>query len=959
MRKLQEENKTLQAILNSLAEGVVVTDKDGNFLFVNPVAEKIAGMDLINVKPEDWIPAFGIFHLDKLTPYLPDNLPLARAIKGEEIKHEIIFIKNREQLEGLYIDVSASPLINNKGEITGGTIIFRDITGRTKAEIAQKENEKKLSDIFNEFPVPSYIWQRVKDDFILLKHNKAAETLTKDKIKKLLGTALTKLYENSPYLEDIRSNFTQCIKDKKSITTEMQYQLQSTKEIKHFVVSYVFVPPDLIMVHTADITNRKLAEKELRKLSKAIQQTDECILITDKNGVIEYVNPAFEKTTGYSSNEVIGQTPRILKSGKHNNRFYKKLWDTIKNGKTFYGRIVNKKKNDELYWSAQTITPMKDNDGNITNYVSVLRDITETVEKQKQELQLKIFQEQTRKLEEMDKMKSHFFANISHEFRTPLTLIIGPVEKILSNHSDEETIQQGEMIKENATRLLGLINQLLDLSKLEAGKLELKTSKGNIVPFIKGITMSFESIAERKDISLKVKAEKAEIELYFDKEKMTKIMTNLLSNAFKFTGEGGQITVSINESQSYNVISKSAAADATEKSTHYVNKISPFGRNDKIGSVEIKVRDTGIGISREELPKLFDRFYQVDSSHTREHEGTGIGLALTKELVELHHGIISVDSQLGQWTEFKIAFPLGRKHLNDEEIVDQPETEQTEDVILSSTLRGTKNLVIESEESIDIETLDKSIVLIVEDNADVRKYIKDSLGDGFQFEEAANGEQGVRKAEKIIPDLIISDVMMPKMDGNELTRILKNDEKTSHIPIILLTAKAEQEGKIEGLETGADAYLIKPFNTKELMVRIKNLLNIRKKLQEKYSKEILVQKRDRKKLSKIDEQFMCKVLEVIENHISEEDFSIEDFDREIGMGRVQIYRKIKALTGKSPSRYIRSVRLARAKNMIEEKKGNISEAAYSFGFSSPAYFTKCFKEEFGFPPSDLMNQISS
>jgi len=248
-------------------------------------------------------------------------------------------------------------------------------------------------------------------------------------------------------------------------------------------------------------------------------------------------------------------------------------------------------------------------------------------------------------------------------------------------------------------------------------------------------------------------------------------------------------------------------------------------------------------------------------------------------------------------------------------------------------------------------------VLVVEDNYDVREFIKDALGNDFKIEEASNGEQGVIKAEQIIPDLIISDVMMPRMDGNELTKRLKNDEKTSHIPIILLTAKSEQQSKLEGLETGADDYLTKPFDTKELRVRINNLISIRKKLQEKYSKGdfIPVKKIEGKKLSDLDERFMSKVMEVIESHISEEEFSIEEFDREIGMGRVQIFRKVKALTGKSPSRYIRSIRLNRAKNMIEEKKGNISEIAYLVGFSSPQYFTRCFREEFGFPPSDLIN----
>jgi DNA-binding response OmpR family regulator len=432
-----------------------------------------------------------------------------------------------------------------------------------------------------------------------------------------------------------------------------------------------------------------------------------------------------------------------------------------------------------------------------------------------------------------------------------------------------------------------------------------------------------------KDITLKVIPEKEQIELYFDKEKMTKIMTNLLSNAFKFTPKGGEIAVLLNESDNNSVI--------------------------------VKVKDSGVGISEEELPKLFDRFYQVDSSQTREHEGTGIGLALTKELVELHKGTISVNSKIGEGTEYTIELPVGRSHLEDEQIVE-------ETLVLIPPEREKNLMKINATDSSSFDRLrmtdrggetndDKEIILVVEDNADVREYIKDSLGDNFQIEEASNGEQGVRKAKNIIPDLIISDIMMPKMDGNELTRTLKNDEKTSHIPIILLTAKSEQESKLEGLETGADDYLTKPFDTKELRIRIKNLINIRRELQKKYCKGDYIpgKKEEEKKLSNLEEQFMHKVMEVIEGHISEEEFSIEQFGKEVGMSRVQLHRKLKALSGKSASNYLRSVRLSRAKKLIKEEKGNISEIAYSVGFSSPAYFTRCFKEEYGYPPSDLAN----
>ncbi len=522
---------------------------------------------------------------------------------------------------------------------------------------------------------------------------------------------------------------------------------------------------------------------------------------------------------------------------------------------------------------------------------------------------------------ELSEMKSRFFANISHEFRTPLTLIMGPSESIITEAPSQNTLKQAKNIRRNAARLLVLINQLLDLSKLEAGKLELSTSRSDIVTFIKGLAMSFESIAEEKDIKLILETKINQAELYFDQDKVTKIITNLLSNAFKFTPEGGTITVTVDQGPG--------------------------------SMLAITVKDTGIGINEADLEKLFDRFYQVDNSPTREHEGTGIGLALVKELVELHYGTISVRSKLSGGTEFTVNLPTGRDHLRDYEIAKSSKPAVSEFVIGGEEHLNSKI----NEEFVKNELPDKQdIILVVEDNPDVREFIKDSLGADFQIEEASNGEQGVRKAEQIIPDLIISDIMMPKMDGNELTRILKNDEKTSHIPIILLTAKSEQQSRLDGLETGADDYLTKPFNTKELIIRIKNLIRIRQKLQEKYSKVdfVPVKKDEERKLSNLEEQFISKVMEVIENHISEEEFSIEQFSKEVGMSRVQLHRKLKALSGKSASHYLRSVRLSKAKQMIKEQKGNISEIAYSVGFSSPQYFTRCFKEEYGYPPSNLV-----
>jgi len=471
-----------------------------------------------------------------------------------------------------------------------------------------------------------------------------------------------------------------------------------------------------------------------------------------------------------------------------------------------------------------------------------------------------------------------------------------------------------------------------------AKALKLEISKGNIVSFIKGVAFSFESLADSKDITLQVQAEKEDIALYFDTEKMLQILSNILSNAFKFTHEGGKITVSISE-------------------------FIPPGQEMHPQFVEIVIRDTGIGISSEEIPRLFDRFYQVDSSFTKEFEGTGIGLALTKELVELHHGTIRVESKKEDynaagsgWTKFTVVLPLGKDHFSSE-VIFKPDAGQIsadERTYLTSDVpdhqpRAIKAVIAGASPG------EKNIILIVEDNYDMRQFIRESLDADYIIEEAANGEQGVRKAEKLIPDLIISDMMMPRMDGNELVRILKNDEKTSHIPIILLTAKAGREDKLEGLETGADDYLTKPFDQKELQVRIKNLVNIRKKLQEKYARaDYMVSGINKDRPGSIDQKFMFKVGETIEKHISEEEFNIEEFCSELAMSRTQLHRKIKALTGKSASLYIRSVKLANARKMIEEQSGNISEIAYSLGFSSPAYFTRCFREEYGYPPSEMI-----
>ncbi|MCF7859780.1 MAG: response regulator [Candidatus Cloacimonetes bacterium] len=533
--------------------------------------------------------------------------------------------------------------------------------------------------------------------------------------------------------------------------------------------------------------------------------------------------------------------------------------------------------------------------------------------------QVKLDEVRLQEKEEADKMKSRFFTNISHEFRTPLTLMMGPAIDVIEKTKEPYTRKNVGTIKTNAARLFGLVNQLLDLSKLEAGKMTLETREINIIPLLKGLVLSFSSMAERKKIMLNFSTKEESLNVYIDKDKVEKIINNLLSNAFKFTPEGGNIECTVEK---------------------------------LIDEAEIRISDSGVGIPEDRIDKIFDRFYQVDGSHTREGEGTGIGLALTKELVELHKGKIKVESKAGEGTTLIISIPLGKKHLQPGEIIEEEFPEKPK--ISADKIEPVPELENRKQKT-DIDLFidaDKSLLLVVEDNTDVRKYVIDHLEDDYRIQEAVDGKDGMEQALNRMPDLIISDVMMPKMDGFELCNKLKTDEKTSHIPIILLTAKATSEDKIEGYETGADDYIMKPFDAAELKVRVKNLIENRRKIQGKFSSDGFSIP---KELNPIDERFLKKVLKVINEHISEENFSIELLSKESAMSKEQIYKKLKALTGKSPSLFLRSIRLAKAKKMIKENKNTISEISYLVGFSSPAYFTKCFKEEFGSSPSDLIS----
>jgi CheY-like chemotaxis protein/nitrogen-specific signal transduction histidine kinase len=538
--------------------------------------------------------------------------------------------------------------------------------------------------------------------------------------------------------------------------------------------------------------------------------------------------------------------------------------------------------------------------------------------------------------EETEKIKSRFFANISHEFRTPLTLIFGPANDVLEKTKEPDTKQSVGTIKKNANRLYGLVTQLLDLSKLEAGKMALETSEQNIIPLLKGLVLSFNSLAERKKIILKFNTIEENLNVYLDKDKIEKIINNLLSNAFKFTPEGGEVIVSVSKPTPFIPLPGRDLGLPAK---------AGVGQKGKV--VEISIRDTGRGIPKERIDNIFDRFYQVDGSHTREND-------------------IKVESIEGEGTTFRVLLPLGKEHLKPNEIVEretQEETikktiEDTELIPQSGKIKDKADIELLLETGVSADQAGKPLLLIVEDNLDVRNYIISHLEEDYLIQEAVDGEDGYSKSIEQIPDLIVSDVMMPKMDGFQFCAKIKTDERTSHIPVILLTAKASGESKIEGLETGADDYLTKPFDAKELKVRIKNLIDQRKKLREHFLKEGIFNL-DNKNILSVDKKFLEKAVKIINEHLSDSLFGVESFASELAIGRTSLHKKVVALVGEPPGELIKRIRLSKAGILLKNKAGNISEIALEVGFNNPAYFSECFKKQFGVTPSQYQRNFTT
>lgn len=540
--------------------------------------------------------------------------------------------------------------------------------------------------------------------------------------------------------------------------------------------------------------------------------------------------------------------------------------------------------------------------------------------------ELKYKKLETEKLQEIDGIKTRFLANISHEFRTPLTLISGPIEQLLKKVKDSELSEEIKIMQRNADRLGRLVNQLLDLSKIEAGKMTLKTRRDDIVSFINRIVQSFESRARLKHIDLTFHSPHSALEAYIDHEKLENVMYNLIANAVKFTPEHGRIGVTV------------------EKKKTLVPPPAPPSRKPLMdGEVVIAVRDSGPGIPEAYLDKIFDRFYRIEENGESPEAGTGIGLALAKELVDLHHGRLTVASRMGEGSVFSVTLPTGRGHLTDQEIVEPsafPSTSPAEadPQPVMGAIQGSRDRKAPA-------------LLIVEDNADLRYYIHTILKSHYRIFESESGLKGMEIALKEIPDLILSDVMMPGMNGFELCEKIKTDARTSHIPVVLLTARADMDSKIHGLETGADDYLVKPFNETELKARVNNLIEQRRKLRERFGRDILAPMKE-VAVTSADERFLQKAVDFIERHLGDGEFALSSLCEHMGLSRSQLHRKLKAIVNMSTTEFIRSIRLRRAAELLKKRFGNIAEIAYEVGFNNPAYFSDCFRKQFGVLPSE-------
>lgn len=524
--------------------------------------------------------------------------------------------------------------------------------------------------------------------------------------------------------------------------------------------------------------------------------------------------------------------------------------------------------------------------------------------------------ETTDRLQEVDELKTRFFTGISHELRTPLTLILGPLEQVMRHPEAAPLATEHQLMHRHGQRLLMLINQLLDIARLEAGQMQLQACETDLSVFTNTIVESFQPSAAAKNVQLTARLTPG-ISAYVDRDQLEKVLTNLLGNALKFTDSGGAIEVTMSPEDDEAVLA---------------------------------VTDTGCGIAPGHLARVFDRFYQADGSTRRRHDGSGIGLALVKELVALHHGTVTAVSEVDRGSSFTLRLPLGKAHLAAEEIVPAPAV-GLEKLVLQSVSPEIERAIPAVASAPETADDQRPLVLVVDDHDDMRAYVATCLGTDYRVLQASDGHAALAQAQATLPDLILTDLMMPVMDGLELCRRFKTDERTSHIPVVMLTARASDESRLEGLELGADDYLIKPFRPAELRARVTNLIRQRQQLREQFGREVTLQPRDIS-ITSADETFLTRALDIVETHLADADFDVETFASAMAMSRVQLFRKLKALTDQAPTDFVRVLRLRRAAQLLAAQSGTVADIAYGVGFNSLSYFGKCFREQYGHAPSE-------
>jgi signal transduction histidine kinase/DNA-binding response OmpR family regulator len=535
--------------------------------------------------------------------------------------------------------------------------------------------------------------------------------------------------------------------------------------------------------------------------------------------------------------------------------------------------------------------------------------------------------------DELHEKKLQFFTNISHEFRTPLTLMINPLQDIINDDKlnlPQRVREKHNIIYKNTDRLYRLINELMDFRKLELNKMRIRVQEINAVSFTKDITGYFKEEAYNRNVHLAVDADVPNISLWADESMLEKIIFNVLSNAMKVTPDGGAINIDLFSKDDLVVLP-------------LVDEEKP------IKVIEIIISDTGPGLDKEQATKIFERFYQVENLNKTYYGGTGIGLEVVQNFVKLHKGNIEVESKIGEGTTFRILLPAGRNHFSEEELL----TEVTSATSLKE--RFVPRINTETEK-VDVSTDERTnklyTILIVEDNTELRNYLREELKEDYKILVANNGKEGLELSREVLPDAIITDVIMPEMNGFDFCKILKTDLKTSHIPLLMLTAKTRIDDRIEGISYGADAYMVKPFDMRLLKLRVSQLITSRKLIFNKYFGAISGAEESKNALS-IDKEFIQKVLSFINKNISDSDLSVELLAAELNLSRSQLYRKIKTLTGQTVNEFLRKIRLQRAKQLLESGSANVSEVCFKVGFSSPSYFTKCFKAHFGVLPTDI------